>query len=108
MKYRDLPYYKGIRAKTRREYKLHKNKQKNHANSLHTFRKWSVLSGHSKHWLILHSMVSTAIYSSNAIKDGGPNLDSGSVKKTSCHFLSLHTNLCCYSGYLTFLLQPDE
>jgi len=36
MTYRDLPYYKGIRAKTRREYKLHKNKHKNHANSLHT------------------------------------------------------------------------
>jgi len=26
MTYRDLPYYKGIRAKTRREYKLHENK----------------------------------------------------------------------------------
>jgi len=74
MMYRDLPYYEGISAKTCREYKL---KHKNHANSIHTFRKWSitwsqfVLSGCSKHWPILHSMVSTAIYSSrdcNAIK----------------------------------------
>jgi len=40
--YRDLPYYKGIRAKTGCEYKLHKNKRKNHTNSLHTFRKWSI------------------------------------------------------------------
>jgi len=31
-------YYKGIRAKTRHEHKLHENKHKNHANSLHTFR----------------------------------------------------------------------
>jgi len=37
MTYRDLPYYEGIRAKTRREYKLYKNKHKNHTNSLHTF-----------------------------------------------------------------------
>jgi len=36
---RDLPYYEGIRAKTRREYKLHENKHENHVNSLHTFRK---------------------------------------------------------------------
>jgi len=28
MTYRDLPYYKGIRAKTRHEYKLHENKPK--------------------------------------------------------------------------------
>jgi len=31
MTYRDLPYYEGIRAKIRREYKLYKNK---HASSL--------------------------------------------------------------------------
>jgi len=37
MTYRDLPYYEGI---TYRENKLHENKHKNHANSLHTFRKW--------------------------------------------------------------------
>jgi len=42
MTYRDLPYYEGIRAKTCREYKLHKNKQKDHANHLHTFKKWSI------------------------------------------------------------------
>jgi len=34
MTYRDLPYYEGIRAKTCHEYKLHKIKHKNHANSL--------------------------------------------------------------------------
>jgi len=39
--YRDLPYYKGIGAKTRCEYKLHENAHKNHANSLHTFTKSS-------------------------------------------------------------------
>jgi len=33
MTYRDLPCYEGIRAKTRCEYKLHKNKHKNHGNS---------------------------------------------------------------------------
>jgi len=65
-----LPYYEGIRAKTRHEYKLPENKHKNHTNSLHTFRKWSitwsqfVLSSHSKHLLIRYSMASTAIYSS--------------------------------------------
>jgi len=37
MTHKDLPYYKSIRAKTRREYELHKNKHKNHSNSLHTF-----------------------------------------------------------------------
>jgi len=42
MTYRDLPYYEGIRAKTCHEYKFHKNKHKNHVNSLHTFRKWSI------------------------------------------------------------------
>jgi len=36
MTYRDLPYYEGIKAKTRRKYILHKSKHKNHANSLHT------------------------------------------------------------------------
>jgi len=30
--YRDLLYYKGIRAKTSHKYKLHKNKHKNHVN----------------------------------------------------------------------------
>jgi len=70
MTYRDLPYYEGMRAKTRRENKLHENAHENHANSLHTFRKWSitwsqyVVSIHNKHWLILHSMECTAIYSS--------------------------------------------
>jgi len=39
MTYRDFPYYEGIRAKTRREYKLHENKHENHANYLYTFRK---------------------------------------------------------------------
>jgi len=66
MTFRDLPYYDGIRAKTCHEYKLHENKYENHTNSLHAFRKWwpyFVPSGHSKHWLIHHSMASTAIYS---------------------------------------------
>jgi len=36
MTYKDLPNYEGIRAKIRHEYKLHENKHKNHANSLHT------------------------------------------------------------------------
>jgi len=69
MTHRDLPYYEGIRAKTRHEYKLHENKHQNHPNHLHTFRKWSitwsqfVLSARSKHWLIFHSMACTAIYS---------------------------------------------
>jgi len=67
-------------------------------HSLHTFRKWSitwsqfVLSGCSKHWLICHSMVSTAIYGScdcGAIKSGRPSLDSGSVKKTSPFYVML-------------------
>jgi len=94
MTYRDLPYYEGIRAKACREYKLHKNK---HENSLHTFRKWSitwsqfVVSTHSRRWLIRHSMASTAIYSSLAIKHGGPRLASGSQKKTNRRCLSLHT-----------------
>jgi len=50
--------------------------------------------GHLKYWLIHHSMASTAIYSSHdcdAIKDGGPSLDSGIVKKTSRHSSLLHT-----------------
>jgi len=70
MMHRDLPYYEGIRAKTRCEYKLDENKHKNHANYLHTFRKWSiawsqyVVSIPNKRWLILHSMVCYAIYSS--------------------------------------------
>jgi len=80
MTYRDLPYYEGIGAKTWRDYKLHKNKHKNHANSLHTFRKWSItwsLCSHLKHWLIHHSMASTVIYSPHEcgeIKDGRPSL----------------------------------
>jgi len=72
MTYRDLRYYEDIRAKTRRECKLHENKHENHANHLHTFRKWSTTwsqfvlwSTCSKHWLIHHSMVCTAIYSSH-------------------------------------------
>jgi len=40
MTYRDLPYYEGMRAKTRRENKLYENKHKNHTNPLHTFTKW--------------------------------------------------------------------
>jgi len=100
MTYRDLPYYEGIRDKTCHEYKLHENEHKNHAIFLHTFRKWSItwsqfiLSGCKKHWLIHYSMVSTAIYGSreyNAIKDGGPSLDSGSMKKTSHRSSLLHT-----------------
>jgi len=57
-------------TKTRHEYKLHKNKHKNHTNCLHTFRRWSIpwsqviVSGSFKRWLICHSMASTAIYSS--------------------------------------------
>jgi len=49
----------------------YENKYKNHANHVHTFRKWSVtwsqfvLSARSNHWLIRHSMVCTAIYSSH-------------------------------------------
>jgi len=34
---RDLLYYEGVKAKTCREYKFHKNKHKNHAN----LEKWS-------------------------------------------------------------------
>jgi len=32
MTYRDLPYYKGIRAKTIHEYKLNENKHESHSN----------------------------------------------------------------------------
>jgi len=32
--YRDLPYYEGMRAKTRYENWLHKNKHENHVNPL--------------------------------------------------------------------------
>jgi len=91
MKYRDLPYYK---ASGHCEYNLNENKHENHTNCLHTctFRKWTitwslfVLSSHTKCWLIHHSMVFTAIYSSHdsdAIKNGRPTLDCTSVKKTS-------------------------
>jgi len=78
--YKNLPYYVGIKAKTRREYKLHGNKHENHANHLYTFRKWSitwsqfVISTRSKHWLIFHSMVCIVIYSlhdSDVIKCDG-------------------------------------
>jgi len=54
MMHRDLPYYKGMRAKTCDEYKLPENKYKNQANPLHIFRKWSIiwsqfiLSDHTK------------------------------------------------------------
>jgi len=71
MTYRDLPYYEDMRAKTCPENKLHENKHKSHTNPLHTFRKWSiissqfVLSGPNKRWLICHSMVFTAMYSSH-------------------------------------------
>jgi len=57
---KDLLYYEGIRAKTCHDYKLDENKHENHANPLHTFRKWSitwsqfVLTGCTKHWLIRH------------------------------------------------------
>jgi len=111
MTYRDLPYYKGIRAETCREYKIHKNKHKNHENSLHTFRKWSitwsqfVVSSHSRRWLIRHSMASTAIYSSldyGTIKHGRPSLDSGSQKKTNRRFIPSKSLLLQW--LLTFLL----
>jgi len=111
MMHRNLPYYKGIWDKTRREYKLHENKPENHANHLHTFRKWSitwyqfVLSTRSKHWLIPHSMACTAIHNSrdsDKIKYGGPSQDCGSMKKTSR--ASYQVSLCCYSDYLTFFL----
>jgi len=105
--YRDLPYYEGIRAKIHHEYKLHKN----HANSSHTFRKWLewsqfIVSGHSKCWLICHSMASTAIYSSHdcgTIKHGRPSLDS-EENQSSFFIASYQVSLCCYSDYLTFLL----
>jgi len=70
MTYKDLPYHEDIMAKTRCEYKLYENKHENHASRSHIFRKWSitwsqfVLSGHTKRWLICHSMASTAIFSS--------------------------------------------
>jgi len=97
MTYRDLPYYEGIRAKTRREYKLHENKHKNHTSCLHTFRKWSItwsqviVSSSFKLWLIRHLMAIYSLRECGSIKDGGPSLDSGSVKKTSCHSSLLHT-----------------
>jgi len=112
MTYRDLPYYEGIMAKTCHEYKLHENKYKNHANSLHTFRKrsitWSqfVLSSCSKHWLVRHSMASTAIYSScdcGAIKDE-PGFRKCEENQLPFFVTSCQVSLCCYSGYLTFLL----
>jgi len=68
MMHRDLPYYEGIRNKTHREYELHENKHKNHANHLRTLRIQSItwsLSTRSKHWLIRHSMACTAIYISH-------------------------------------------
>jgi len=100
MTYGDLPYYKGIRAKACREYRLHENNHKKHTNHLHTFRKWSITWSQfiictcSKLWLIRHSMMCTAIYSScdsNIIKYGGPSQGCGSVKKTSCRSSSFHT-----------------
>jgi len=51
MTHKDLSYYEGIRAP------WIENKHKNHANSLHTFRKWSItwsLSGCTKCRLICH------------------------------------------------------
>jgi len=94
MTYRDLPYYEGIRAKTCREYKLHENKHKNHANHL---QKWSItwsqfiVSTCYKQWLINHSMAFTGSCDSDIIKYGGLNQDCGSVKKTSHHSSLLHT-----------------
>jgi len=46
MMHRDLSYCEGIMAKTRREYKLHENKEESHTNPLHTFRKWSITWSH--------------------------------------------------------------
>jgi len=92
----DLPYYKNIRAKTCREYKLHENKHKNHTNHLHTLRKCSitwlqfVLSTRSKCWLICHSMACTAIYSSrdsDLINSGGSSQDYGKTVAVLCRFI---------------------
>jgi len=90
MTYRDLSYYEGIRTKTHREYKLRIKIMQTLSITWSQF----VVSGHSKRWLLRHSMVSIAIYSSRdcgAIKHGRPSLDSGSVKKTSRRSSSLHT-----------------
>jgi len=59
MTYRDLPYYEGIWAKTRHEYK----KSQKLFTYLYKMVHNLVPSGHSKYWLIRHSMASTAIYS---------------------------------------------
>jgi len=111
MTHRSLPYYKGIRAKTHREYKLYENKHENHTNHLHTWSiTWSqfIVSTPSKHWLIRHSMARTAIYSSrdsDTSKYGGPSQDCRSVKETSWLFVaSYQVSLCRYSEYLTFPL----
>jgi len=95
MTYRDLLYYEGIRAKTCREYKLHENKHKNHANSLHTFRKWSITCPIRLFETLADSEFNgeyshTHSHNCGAIKDGGLSLDSGSVKKTSCRSSSHH------------------
>jgi len=103
MTYRDLPTMKISGPKHAVNMNFTKISTKNLANSLHTFRKWSitwsqfVVSGFFKCWLIRHSKASTAMYSSRkcgTIKHGELSLDSGSVKKTSHRCLLLYTKHC--------------
>jgi len=94
MTYRDLPYYEGIRLK--HSVNIYFMKISTTITQtiyiplkmIHNF----IVSTPSKHWLICHSMLCTAIYSSrdsDPIKYGRPSQDCGSVKKTSSYSSSL-------------------
>jgi len=66
MTYRDLPYYKGIRAKHAMNINFTITSTKI-TQTVCILRKWSITWSQVssfKHWLICHSMVSTTIYSS--------------------------------------------
>jgi len=62
--YRDLPYYEGPKHAVNISFMKISMKI---MQTIHTFITWSqfIVSTRSKHWLIRHSMVFTAIYSSH-------------------------------------------
>jgi len=103
---RDLPYYEGIRAKIRCEYKLHENKHENDTSSLHTF-------GLSLFYPIVQSIGWFAIqwrvqlYTAHVIPVQSNMADRAWIpevwrKPVSIFFVaSYQVKLCCYSGYLT-------
>jgi len=111
MTHRIYPTTKLPRPKHSVNINFTKNKHKNHANSLHTFRKWPiawsqfVLSRRSKHCLIRHSMASTAIYRTWRTEPGF-----WKCEENQSPFLvaSYQVSLCCYSSYLAFPLYPNE